>query len=31
MHDPYAAIIQRLSQSSISAIMIDGRFIQDIN
>lgn len=31
MHDPYAAVIQRLSQSSISAVMIDGRFIQDIN
>ncbi|HJU34022.1 MAG TPA: amidohydrolase family protein [Nitrososphaera sp.] len=27
MHDPYAAIVHRLSQSSISAVMIDGRFV----
>jgi cytosine/adenosine deaminase-related metal-dependent hydrolase len=27
MHDPYAAMIHRLSQSSIRAVMIDGRFL----
>jgi cytosine/adenosine deaminase-related metal-dependent hydrolase len=27
MHDPYAAIVHRLSQSSIGAVMIDGRFV----
>ena len=27
MHDPYAAIVHRVSQSSIRAIMIDGRFV----
>src|ERR671911_525301 len=27
MHDPYAAIVHRLSQSSIGAVMIDGRFL----
>jgi cytosine/adenosine deaminase-related metal-dependent hydrolase len=27
MHDPYAAIVHRLSQSSIRAVMIDGRFV----
>jgi cytosine/adenosine deaminase-related metal-dependent hydrolase len=31
MHDPYAAIVHRLSQSSIKAIMIDGRFVEAIN
>jgi cytosine/adenosine deaminase-related metal-dependent hydrolase len=28
MHDPYAAVVHRLSQSSISAVMIDGRFVE---
>lgn len=27
IHDPYAAIVHRLSQSSIRAVMIDGRFV----
>jgi len=27
MHDPYAAIVHRLSQSSITAVMINGRFV----
>jgi cytosine/adenosine deaminase-related metal-dependent hydrolase len=27
MHDPYAAIVHRLSQSSIRAVMINGRFV----
>ncbi len=27
MHDPYAAIVHRVSQSSIRAVMIDGRFL----
>jgi cytosine/adenosine deaminase-related metal-dependent hydrolase len=27
IHDPYAAVVHRLSQSSISAVMIDGRFL----
>jgi cytosine/adenosine deaminase-related metal-dependent hydrolase len=27
MHDPYAAVVHRLSQSSIRAVMIDGRFL----
>ncbi len=31
MHDPYAAIVHRLSQSSIRAVMIDGRFVEAIN
>lgn len=31
MHDPHAAIIHRLSQSSISSVMIDGRFVEAIN
>jgi cytosine/adenosine deaminase-related metal-dependent hydrolase len=31
MHDPYAAIVHRLSQSSIRAVMIDGRFVETIN
>jgi cytosine/adenosine deaminase-related metal-dependent hydrolase len=31
MHDPYAAIVHRLSQSSIKAVMIDGRFVEAIN
>jgi len=31
MHDPYAAIVHRLSQSSIKAVMIDGQFVEAIN
>jgi cytosine/adenosine deaminase-related metal-dependent hydrolase len=31
MHDPYAAIVHRLSESSIRAVMIDGRFVEAIN
>ncbi|HEV8404371.1 MAG TPA: amidohydrolase family protein [Nitrososphaera sp.] len=31
MHDPYAAVVHRLSQSSIRAIMIDGRFVEAVN
>jgi cytosine/adenosine deaminase-related metal-dependent hydrolase len=27
MHDPYAAIVHRLTQNSIRAVMIDGRFL----
>ena len=27
MHDPYASIVHRLSQDSITAVMIDGRFV----
>jgi cytosine/adenosine deaminase-related metal-dependent hydrolase len=27
IHDPYAAIVHRVSQSSIKAVMIDGRFV----
>jgi len=27
MHDPYASIVHRLSQSSITGVMIDGRFV----
>jgi cytosine/adenosine deaminase-related metal-dependent hydrolase len=27
VHDPYAAIVHRVSQSSIRAVMIDGRFV----
>jgi cytosine/adenosine deaminase-related metal-dependent hydrolase len=27
MHDPYAAIVHRVNQSSIRAVMIDGRFV----
>jgi cytosine/adenosine deaminase-related metal-dependent hydrolase len=27
MHDPYAAVVHRLSQNSIRAVMIDGRFV----
>ncbi|HKZ62112.1 MAG TPA: amidohydrolase family protein [Nitrososphaera sp.] len=28
MHDPFAAVVHRLSQSSIRAVMIDGRFVE---
>lgn len=31
MHDPYAAVVHRLSQSSIRAVMIDGRFVEATN
>ena len=31
MHDPYAAIVHRLSQSSIRAVMINGNFVEAIN
>ena len=31
VHDPYAAIVHRLSQSSIKAVMIDGRFVETAN
>jgi cytosine/adenosine deaminase-related metal-dependent hydrolase len=31
MQDPYAAIVHRLSQSSIRAVMIDGNFVETIN
>jgi len=31
MHDPHAAIVHRLDQSSIRAVMIDGRFVETIN
>lgn len=29
MHDPHASLVHRLSQSSISAVMIDGRFVTE--
>ena len=31
MQDPYAAVVHRLSQSSIKAVMIDGRFVETVN
>ncbi len=31
VHDPYAAVVHRLSQSSIRAVMIDGRFVEILN
>jgi cytosine/adenosine deaminase-related metal-dependent hydrolase len=31
VHDPYAAVVHRLSQSSIKAIMIDGRVVEMVN
>ena len=31
MHDPYAAVVHRLSQSSIKAVMIGGRFVEAVN
>ena len=31
MHDPHAAIVHRLSESSIRAVMISGRFVEAIN
>src|SRR5690606_5474018 len=31
VHDPYAAIVHRLSQSSIRSVMIDGKFVEDVN
>ena len=31
MHDPHASIVHRLSQASISAVMINGRFVEAVN
>lgn len=31
MHDPHAAVVHRLSESSITSVMIDGRFVEVIN
>lgn len=31
LHDPYAAVVHRLSESSIRAVMIDGRFVEAVN
>jgi cytosine/adenosine deaminase-related metal-dependent hydrolase len=31
VHDPHAAVVHRLSQSSIKAVMIDGRFVEAVN
>jgi cytosine/adenosine deaminase-related metal-dependent hydrolase len=31
MHDPHAALVHRLSQSSISSVMIAGRFVEALN
>jgi cytosine/adenosine deaminase-related metal-dependent hydrolase len=31
MHDPYAAVVHRLAQSSIKAVMIDGQFVEAVN
>ena len=31
MHDPHAALVHRLSQSSITSVMIDGRFAEALN
>ncbi len=31
MHDPYSALVHRLSQSSIAAVMIDGQFVEYFN
>jgi cytosine/adenosine deaminase-related metal-dependent hydrolase len=31
MHDPHAMLIHRLSQSSITSVMIDGRFVEATN
>lgn len=31
VHDPYAAVVHRLNQSSIKAVMIDGRFVEAVN
>ena len=31
MHDPHAAIVHRLSESSIGSVMIDGRFVEAVN
>jgi len=31
MYDPFAAVVHRLSQSSIKAIMIDGYFVEAVN
>jgi cytosine/adenosine deaminase-related metal-dependent hydrolase len=31
IHDPYASVVHRLSQNSIRAVMIDGRFVEAMN
>jgi cytosine/adenosine deaminase-related metal-dependent hydrolase len=31
IHDPYAAVVHRLNQSSIRAVMIDGRFVEALD
>jgi cytosine/adenosine deaminase-related metal-dependent hydrolase len=31
MHDPHATVVHRLSQSSISSVMIAGRFVEALN
>lgn len=31
MHDPHAAVVHRLGESSIKAVMIEGRFVEAIN
>jgi cytosine/adenosine deaminase-related metal-dependent hydrolase len=31
MHDPFAAVVHRLNQSSIKTIMIDGQFVETLN
>ena len=31
MHDPYAAAVHRLTESSIRAVMIDGRLVEGVN
>jgi cytosine/adenosine deaminase-related metal-dependent hydrolase len=31
MHDPYTAVVHRVSQSSIRAVMIEGRFVEALN
>jgi cytosine/adenosine deaminase-related metal-dependent hydrolase len=31
VHDPYAAVVHRLGQNSIRAVMIDGRFVEAMN
>ena len=31
MHDPHAAVVHRLSQSSINSVMIAGRFVEALN
>ncbi|MGI0037994.1 MAG: amidohydrolase family protein, partial [Nitrososphaera sp.] len=31
MHDPHAALVHRLAESSISSVMIDGRYAEALN